>query len=62
MDKETQIARLVAEYWQAKNRCACYADMHGMYEDNQMVHWAKRAQTLGQKISALKNEKEDSLV
>ncbi|MBO5629430.1 MAG: hypothetical protein J5965_10195 [Aeriscardovia sp.] len=62
MSRKERLQKLVREYWKAKNRCACYTDMYGTYEDSQMVHWARRAQTLGQQIKELKREERDALV
>lgn len=53
--QQEELQELIKEYWKAKNRCACYTDLYGSYNDSQMVHWAKRAQTLGQQIDILKN-------
>ena len=61
MNKKEDIKKLIREYWKAKNRCACYVDTYGTYDDSQMVHWAKRAQTLGLKIAELRKE-EESLI
>lgn len=62
MSRKERLQKLVREYWKAKNLCACYTDMYGTYEDSQMVHWARRAQTLGQQIKELKQEERDALV
>lgn len=62
MSRKERLQKLVREYWKAKNLCACYTDMYGTYEDSQMVHWARRAQTLGQQIKELKREERDALV
>jgi len=54
MTMKEELDSLVKQYWAAKNRCACYVDIHGSYNDSQMVHWAKEAQRLGQQIDIIK--------
>lgn len=54
---EERLKKLISKYWHAKNRCACYTDMYGSYNDSEMVSWACKALELGKKIASLKEQK-----
>lgn len=53
-----QIKTLSYDYWKCKNLCACYSDVYGEWNDNQMIVLAKKAKKLGDEIRFLKAYKE----